>query len=67
MADNTDLFTPLDMRGLQLPNRMVMSPMTRSRAGEGDVQQDLNVEYYSQRASAGLIVTEGVQISAEGK
>lgn len=67
MSDNIDLFTPLDLRGLQLPNRMVMSPMTRSRAGEGDVQQDLNVEYYTQRASAGLIVTEGVQISAEGK
>lgn len=67
MPENIDLFTPLDLSGLQLPNRMVMSPMTRSRAGEGDVQQDLNAEYYTQRASAGLIVTEGVQISAEGK
>jgi len=67
MTENIDLFTTLDMRGLQLPNRMVMSPMTRSRAGDGDVPQDLNVEYYTQRASAGLIVTEGVQVSAEGK
>lgn len=41
--------------------------MSRSRAGEGDVPHDLNVEYYTQRASAGLMVTEGVQVSAEGK
>ena len=67
MADNIDLFTPLDLRGLQLPNRIIMSPMTRSRAGEGDVPHDLNVEYYAQRASAGLIVTEGTQVSTEGK
>ncbi len=67
MAETIDLFTPLDMRGLLLPNRIIMSPMTRSRAGEGDVPQDLNVEYYSQRASAGLIITEGTQVSPEGK
>jgi N-ethylmaleimide reductase len=67
MSEAIDLITPLDLRGLQLPNRMVMSPMTRSRAGDGDVPQDLNVTYYTQRASAGLIVTEGVQVSAEGK
>jgi len=67
MTETTDLFTPLDLRGLQLPNRILMSPMTRSRAGAGDVPQDLNVEYYTQRASAGLIITEGVQISPEGK
>ncbi len=67
MAENIDLFTPLDLRGLQLPNRILMSPMTRSRAGESDVQQDLNVEYYTQRSTAGLIITEGAQVSAEGK
>lgn len=67
MSDNIDLFSPLDLRGLQLPNRIVMSPMTRSRAGDGDVPNEMNAEYYTQRASAGLIVTEGVQVSAEGK
>ena len=67
MAENTDLYTPLDLRGLPLPNRIIMSPMTRSRAGEGDVPQDLNVEYYRQRASAGLIITEATQVSPEGK
>ena len=44
-----------------------MSPMTRDRAGPGDVPGALMVEYYRQRASAGLIVTEGVQPSAVGK
>ena len=67
MAENIDLFTPLDLRGLELPNRIIMSPMTRSRAGDGDVPQDLNIEYYTQRASAGLIITEGTQVSPEGK
>jgi N-ethylmaleimide reductase len=67
MAENIDLFTPLNLRGLQLPNRILMSPMTRSRAGESDVQQDLNVVYYTQRSTAGLIITEGAQVSAEGK
>ncbi len=44
-----------------------MAPMTRSRAGDGDVPTDLNVEYYRQRATAGLIVSEGTQPSANGK
>jgi len=44
-----------------------MAPMTRSRAGAGDAPTDLNVEYYRQRASAGLIVSEGTQPSADGK
>jgi N-ethylmaleimide reductase len=50
-----------------LGNRIVMAPMTRDRAGPGDVPTDLMVEYYAQRASAGLIVTEGVQPSPAGK
>lgn len=61
------LFTPLTIGDLVLPNRIVMAPLTRNRAAAGDVPQDLNVTYYTQRASAGLIITEGTQISAEGQ
>ncbi len=61
------LFTPVALGALDLPNRIIMAPMTRDRAGPGDVPTDLMVEYYRQRASAGLIITEGVQPSAEGK
>jgi N-ethylmaleimide reductase len=63
----TDLFDPVRLGDLDLANRIVMAPMTRSRAGEGDAPTDLNVEYYRQRATAGLIVTEGTQPSATGK
>lgn len=61
------LFDPLQLGDIALSNRVVMAPMTRSRAGEGDVPTDLMVEYYRQRATAGLIVTEGVHPSAVGK
>ncbi|MGP3696474.1 alkene reductase [Rhodobacter sp. NSM] len=62
------LFTPIAFGDLTLKNRVVMAPLTRNRADpEGDVPTDLTVEYYSQRAGAGLIVTEGSQISPEGK
>lgn len=64
---NNPLFVALTLGSLRLSNRIVMSPMTRDRAGPGDVPTDLMVEYYRQRASAGLIVTEGVQPSAVGK
>lgn len=64
---NTPLFTPLKLGALSLSNRIVMSPMTRDRAGPDDAPNDMMVEYYRQRASAGLIVTEGVQPSAVGK
>lgn len=59
------LFESVDLRGLVLPNRVVMAPMTRSRAVSG-VPDNLTVQYYAQRASAGLIVTEGSPISQEG-
>ena len=62
-----ELFQPIRLGALQLANRVVMAPMTRSRAGEGDVPTALHVEYYRQRASAGLIITEGTQPSADGK
>ena len=60
------LFEAFSARRLELPNRIVMSPMTRSRAGEGNVPNALMAEYYAQRASAGLIVTEGTSPSPNG-
>lgn len=60
----TDLFSPLQLGAISLKNRMVMAPLTRNRAGEGGVPQAMNVTYYEQRASAGLIVTEATPISA---
>lgn len=63
----SSLFTPIALGEIALANRIVMAPMTRDRAGPGDVPTDLMVEYYAQRASAGLIITEGVQPSAVGK
>lgn len=60
------LFTPFSAGALQLPNRIVMAPMTRSRAGAGNVPTPLMATYYRQRASAGLIVTEATQVAPEG-
>jgi N-ethylmaleimide reductase len=61
-----DLFTPFQLGALALPNRVVMAPMTRNRAGPGNVPGGLAAEYYRQRASAGLIVTEATQVSPQG-
>lgn len=61
------LFSTYQLGHLQLPNRVVLPPMTRSRAAKGDVPTDLMAEYYAQRATAGLIVSEGTQISPEGQ
>lgn len=61
------LFDPITLGAMELPNRIVMSPMTRDRAGNNDVPTPLMAEYYRQRASAGLIVTEGTQPSPAGK
>lgn len=61
------LFTPYRLGTLELPNRIVMPPMTRSRAADGNVPTALMAEYYAQRVSAGLIVTEGTQISQQGQ
>lgn len=61
------LFDPVVLGDIALANRVVMAPMTRSRAGAGDVPTDLHVDYYRQRASAGLIIAEGTQPSANGK
>jgi 2,4-dienoyl-CoA reductase-like NADH-dependent reductase (Old Yellow Enzyme family) len=62
----SSLFDPLSLGDLSLPNRVVMAPMTRSRAGEERMPNALMGEYYSQRASAGLIVTEATVVSKQG-
>ncbi|SDH18066.1 N-ethylmaleimide reductase [Vibrio xiamenensis] len=65
---NNALLNPIQLGSLTLNNRIVMPPMTRSRASQpGDVANDIMATYYAQRASAGLIVAEGTQISAMGK
>lgn len=62
------LFEPLVLGNLPLPNRVLMAPLTRSRATQpGDVPNDMNVEYYRQRAGAGLIIAEATQVSPQGK
>ena len=60
------LLSPYRLGDLDLSNRLVMSPMTRSRALEGNVPNPLAATYYAQRASAGLIVTEATQVSPQG-
>lgn len=54
----TDLLTPINLGDLQLPNRIIMAPLTRSRAEAGHVPGDMMAEYYAQRASAGLLIAE---------
>jgi N-ethylmaleimide reductase len=61
-----DLFSPYRLGDLELANRFVMAPMTRSRAVDGNVPNPLAPTYYAQRASAGLIVTEATQVSPQG-
>ncbi|HYO12075.1 MAG TPA: alkene reductase [Thermoanaerobaculia bacterium] len=61
-----NLLTPVQLGPYELRNRMVMAPMTRNRAGEGNVPTSLTATYYAQRASAGLLITEGTQVSPEG-
>ncbi|WP_027714301.1 alkene reductase [Desulfuromonas sp. TF] len=65
-VNENKLFTPIQVGRHALPNRIVMAPMTRNRAGSGNIPRDMNVEYYAQRASAGLIITEGSQVSPQG-
>ncbi len=65
-TDKNNLFSPIRLGDLTLANRIIMAPLTRNRAGEGNVPQAMNVEYYRQRAGAGLIISEGSQISATG-
>ena len=62
-----ELFDPIMLGGINCANRIFMAPMTRSRAGEGDAPTEMNARYYGQRASAGLIITEGVYPNFDGK
>jgi N-ethylmaleimide reductase len=64
---NTTLFEPYNLGSITLANRIVMAPLTRNRAGAGFVPGDLAAEYYGQRASAGLIISEATQISRQGQ
>ena len=59
------LFQPFDLHGLSLPNRIVLAPMTRGRAGADRLPNRLMAEYYTQRSSAGLLITEATTISEE--
>ena len=61
-----NLFDPLLLGDLRLPNRIIMAPLTRSRAGAGRIPNGLMAEYYAQRASAGLILTEATVVSPMG-
>jgi N-ethylmaleimide reductase len=63
----TDLFSPYQLGSLDLANRFVMAPLTRNRAGAGQAPTALAAEYYGQRATAGLIITEGTQPCAVGQ
>ncbi|WP_075214311.1 alkene reductase [Mongoliimonas terrestris] len=67
MTTAPDLFGPVRLGAIPLANRIVMAPLTRSRADADDAVTDLHVEYYRQRASAGLIITEATPISRQGK
>ncbi|MDB9528861.1 alkene reductase [Oscillatoria sp. CS-180] len=66
MTETKDLFAPIQLGRYELPNRIVMAPLTRNRAGEGNVPLDMHVTHYTQRASAGLIITEATQVSPHG-
>lgn len=66
MAQSLDLFSSYQLGSLQLPSRIVMAPMTRNRAGQGNVPTELMATYYEQRASAGLSITEATQVSPQG-
>jgi len=60
------LLDPLSVGALQLPNRVIMSPLTRCRASGGRVPNLLMAEYYRQRASAGLILSEATAVTPMG-
>lgn len=62
----TSLFEPLKVGALTLPNRVIMAPLTRARAGDARLPNDLMAEYYAQRASAGLILSEATSVDPMG-
>jgi 2,4-dienoyl-CoA reductase-like NADH-dependent reductase (Old Yellow Enzyme family) len=62
----TSLFDPITLGAIEAPNRIMMAPLTRSRATRSHVPTSLMGEYYSQRSSAGLIISEATGISQQG-
>lgn len=62
-----NVFNSYEMKDLKLENRILMAPMTRSRTVKGEIPTQMNAEYYAQRASAGLIISEATQISLQGQ
>ena len=66
MNQNINLLTPVKLGAYELQNRIVMAPLTRNRAGEGNVPGEMNATYYAQRGSAGLIISEATQVSPQG-
>jgi N-ethylmaleimide reductase len=67
MKTNSPVLQPVTLGGLRLKNRIVMAPMTRSRADDAGVPPDYAADYYAQRAGAGLIITEATNISAQAR
>ena len=65
--EHSDLFQPVKVGSCVLTNRVVMAPLTRSRAGSDGIPRRIMVEYYEQRSSAGLIIAEGTNISPQGR
>lgn len=61
-----DIFDPLQLGSLTLPNRIIMAPLTRGRADVGGIPNAMMAEYYAQRAEAGLLVTEATAVSPQG-
>ncbi|RZM10089.1 MAG: alkene reductase, partial [Sphingomonas sp.] len=61
-----NLFDPIQLGAISAPNRILMAPLTRGRADKAAVPTDMMVDYYTQRASAGLIISEATGISREG-
>ncbi|AXX87045.1 old yellow enzyme (OYE)-related FMN binding domain-containing protein [Malaciobacter marinus] len=62
-----NIFESYKMNNIHLKNRVLMAPMTRSRSAKGEVPTQMNANYYAQRASAGIIITEATQISKQGQ
>ena len=67
MNSTVNLFSPFQLGALTLPNRMIMAPLTRCRAGKDNIPTPLLTIYYAQRASAGLIISEATQVSSQGQ
>ena len=67
MMTTQSLWSPFDAGAIRLPHRLAMAPMTRGRSTPDGVPAELNAEYYAQRASTALIITEGTQPSEDGQ